>query len=155
MKLYITYKDGVWGTPAFRNDLLEMPKAEYNAEGIFDLEPNPGPDGDLNVIITNELYLDDQNVARYNWTVTPKTGEALEQANRDKWAVIRDTRNRALQSTDYTQLEDAPISAEDKAAWATYRQALRDVTNQQDPFQIVWPTSPLGTTGVTIGVSRV
>jgi len=27
----------------------------------------------------------------------------------------------------------------DKTAWATYRQALRDITTQADPFNITWP----------------
>jgi hypothetical protein len=27
----------------------------------------------------------------------------------------------------------------DKTAWATYRQALRDITKQADPFNIAWP----------------
>jgi hypothetical protein len=29
-----------------------------------------------------------------------------------------------------------------KEVWAAYRQALRDVTLQPDPFNIVWPTPP-------------
>ena len=56
-----------------------------------------------------------------------------------QWIVIRAERNKLLVASDWTQLPDAPVDA---AAWATYRQALRDVTNQANPFAIVWPESP-------------
>lgn len=50
-------------------------------------------------------------------------------------------RNRLLYETDWTQLPDVTLS--NKAAWATYRQALRDITTQTDyPTQINWPTAP-------------
>lgn len=49
-------------------------------------------------------------------------------------------RNQLLYACDWTQLPDAPV---DKAAWATYRQALRDITQQPDyPQTIVWPVAP-------------
>lgn len=50
-------------------------------------------------------------------------------------------RNSLLQKTDWTQLPDVPL--ETKEAWATYRQALRDITEQQGyPFNVIWPTPP-------------
>ena len=56
-----------------------------------------------------------------------------------QWNVIRAERNKLLVESDWTQLPDAPVDA---AAWATYRQALRDITDQANPFTIVWPESP-------------
>ena len=53
-----------------------------------------------------------------------------------QWNVIRAERNKLLIESDWTQLPDAPVDA---AAWATYRQALRDITEQANPFSIVWP----------------
>ena len=41
-----------------------------------------------------------------------------------KWEQIRSWRNAELAGTDWTQLTDSPV---DKSAWATYRQALRDL----------------------------
>ena len=50
-------------------------------------------------------------------------------------------RNRILYETDWTQMPDVPLA--NKAAWATYRQELRDITNQTVyPAEIVWPTPP-------------
>ena len=53
---------------------------------------------------------------------------------------VRDERNDKLKDSDWTQVADAPV---DKAVWATYRQALRDVTQQAGfPWTIDWPTNP-------------
>ena len=56
------------------------------------------------------------------------------------WATVRKNRNNLLVDTDWTQLPDVPLAT--KEAWATYRQALRDITDQPDPFNIVWPVPP-------------
>lgn len=51
-------------------------------------------------------------------------------------------RNYLLQSSDWTQLPDVPLS--DKEAWAEYRQQLRDLTSQPDfPNVIIWPIPPM------------
>ena len=47
--------------------------------------------------------------------------------NEQKWEQIRLWRNAQLRQTDWTQLADAPVN---KVAWATYRQALRDLPEQ-------------------------
>ena len=52
----------------------------------------------------------------------------------------RDKRNALLTAADWTQVADAPV---DQAAWATYRQALRDVPAQAGfPENIDWPVAP-------------
>jgi hypothetical protein len=57
-----------------------------------------------------------------------------------QWPIVRQKRNQRLQATDWTQLGDVPAAT--KALWESYRQALRDITNQPDPFNVVWPTPP-------------
>jgi hypothetical protein len=53
---------------------------------------------------------------------------------------VRRTRTEKLKDSDWTQIAD---STADKAAWATHRQALRDVTAQTGfPWTIEWPTQP-------------
>ena len=49
-------------------------------------------------------------------------------------------RNNELTATDWTQLPDSPLTTEKKAEWAVYRQALRDITTQENPREIVWAT---------------
>lgn len=56
-----------------------------------------------------------------------------------EWIIVRVRRNAMLIESDWTQLPDAPVDA---AVWAAYRQELRDITTQGDPFNIIWPTKP-------------
>jgi len=60
--------------------------------------------------------------------------------------VLRTIRNGLLEESDWTQVNDSPLSDTKKAEWATYRQALRDVpaTNSSvtDIDSVVWPTKP-------------
>ena len=54
--------------------------------------------------------------------------------------LARRRRNQLLDVSDWTQLPD---STADKAVWATYRQALRDLPSQAGfPLEIVWPVPP-------------
>jgi hypothetical protein len=53
---------------------------------------------------------------------------------------LRVERNQKLIESDWTQVDDSPV---DKAAWATYRQALRDLpANTPDINNVTWPTEP-------------
>lgn len=60
-----------------------------------------------------------------------------------KWHFVRERRNSLLSSSDWTQGNDSPLTDEKKVEWATYRQALRDVTKQADHNNVIWPTKPL------------
>jgi len=60
----------------------------------------------------------------------------------DEWYFerLRLWRDLELRSSDWTQLPDAVC---DKAAWASYRKALRDLPTQStDPSKLVFPTKP-------------
>ena len=64
--------------------------------------------------------------------------KAIKDAERAK--SVRTLRNDKLKECDWTQITDATV---DKEVWATYRQALRDVTAQEGfPWNVVWPTQP-------------
>ena len=66
--------------------------------------------------------------------------DPLEWAANYKWNRLRETRDGLLFQSDWTQVSDAPIDA---TAWATYRQALRDLpANTADPANPTWPTKP-------------
>lgn len=52
-------------------------------------------------------------------------------------------RNLLLQQSDWTQIPNNPLTTEKQQEWATYRQELRDITNQTGyPFDVVWPVPP-------------
>jgi hypothetical protein len=68
--------------------------------------------------------------------------EAAYKAMKDaeQAANVRRTRTEKLKDCDWTQIAD---STADKAAWATYRQALRDITAVNGfPWTMTWPESP-------------
>ena len=64
--------------------------------------------------------------------------KAMKDAEQAK--SIREQRSTKLADCDWTQVDDSPV---DKAAWATYRTALRNVPAQAGfPWTITWPESP-------------
>jgi len=57
-----------------------------------------------------------------------------------KWNETRSRRNSFLSQSDWTQLND---SKENKAAWAIYRQELRDIPQTfSTPDSVIWPSKP-------------
>jgi len=64
--------------------------------------------------------------------------KAMKDAEQAK--SVRASRTEKLKDCDWTQIAD---STADKTAWATYRQALRDITTQASfPWTIAWPDKP-------------
>ena len=76
-----------------------------------------------------------------NYVIADLDPEAAAAKSEAQWLVVRAERNRLLVDCDWTQLPDAPV---DSAAWATYRQALRDITAQTNSFAVIWPAAPVG-----------
>ena len=77
------------------------------------------------------------NCATGEVTIIPPTEEEILA---EAWEYLRSDRNRLLSGSDWTQVADAPV---DKAAWAAYRQELRDLpANTTDPLNPVWPVPP-------------
>lgn len=74
------------------------------------------------------------------WITSSKTAEEITKYDADAAANVRAERDGLLARSDWTQIADAPVDA---SVWATYRQALRDVTDQASfPYDINWPTQP-------------
>lgn len=76
------------------------------------------------------------------WDVRDMTPEEKDAAIQAQWGVVDNQRNNILYSCDWTQLPDVPLTPEQVAQWRVYRQEVRDVTNQPDPFNITWPVAP-------------
>jgi len=61
--------------------------------------------------------------------------EALDQ--------LREYRDRKLAESDWTNVQDSPITGSKLTEWQTYRQSLRDITDTYSNIQeVVWPTKP-------------
>jgi hypothetical protein len=84
--------------------------------------------------VLGPVFTDGETTAVEQETAYKATKDA-EQAKS-----VRASRDEKLKDCDWTQVADAPV---DKAVWATYRQALRDVTTQTGfPWNVTWPESP-------------
>ena len=92
-------------------------------------------------VLTEGAPVFDTDAQRWSqvWSVRDMTAEEIANRIAQQWQQVRDQRDGLLVVCDWTQLPDAPV---DRAEWATYRQALRDITEQADPFAIVWPIAP-------------
>lgn len=89
-------------------------------------------------LVSCRPYIEDDQV--FTVEVADKTEEELAADIAAEAASVREKRNSLLTASDWTQVLDAPV---DKAEWATYRQALRDISLQETfPHNIIWPTQP-------------
>ncbi|HFQ5182101.1 TPA: tail fiber assembly protein [Vibrio vulnificus] len=71
--------------------------------------------------------------------MTPKE----KAVNEGMWDWIRKQRDYHIATTDWTQMTDAPLSAEKKAEFTTYRQKLRDIPQTySNPDDVIWPEKP-------------
>ena len=120
--------------PAQANDEL---LASFGVQRVF--SSTPPATTDTQVLEENTPVLVD-GLWTQAWSVRDMTSEEVASRNDAQAAQIRAERNPRLSESDWTQVADAPV---DKAAWAAYRQALRDITLQAGfPLVIVWPTQP-------------
>lgn len=65
------------------------------------------------------------------------------QKIKNQWAFVRNMRNDKLTECDWVMMPDVAMTNERREEWLAYRQGLRDITNQTDPFNITWPVKPI------------
>jgi hypothetical protein len=106
--------------------------ASYNVYS-YSKDTKPSIDKNVQYLEEGDFYQDSSDAWFRRWSIVNKPEDTAESN-------IRYQRDELLQECDWTQLPDAPV---DKAAWATYRQSLRDVTSQAGfPYSVTWPTQP-------------
>jgi hypothetical protein len=124
---------------SFPSTISDASMAEYGAMRVFNTTPPELTDTQVLEEDTPVFSNEDQR-----WTqvlrVRDMTAEEVQQRNDAKALEIRTERNGKLDNSDWTQIAD---STADKAVWATYRQALRDLTSQESfPWNVTWPEQP-------------
>jgi hypothetical protein len=129
---------------SFPEKIETIDLSEYNIYMVNDLT-KPSDENFTKIvnestpILTNGQYYQ-------NWIVENApieyTESMVQNKNDVQWYQIRSIRNTYLTECDWTQLPDSPLTIEKKQEWTVYRQSLRDITNQEDPFNIIWPTKP-------------
>jgi len=79
------------------------------------------------------------------WVVSDKTAEQIAEWDSNTGEANRNKRNELLADTDWTQMNDSPLTNEAKTAWATYRQELRQITDLDAWPNLAdddWPVEP-------------
>jgi len=145
--MYLVMKDGLPEREAIGN-ITWSPNHFQTAESLSDDERSQF---DLYLIVDNqpELTADQKwgestyaingtNVIR-TWVVVDKTTEEIAADTAALAASVRSERDELIKATDYYALTDVTMNA----AMTTYRQALRDITDQAGfPNTITWPIAP-------------
>lgn len=111
--------------------------AELN---VFPVQPTDYPQVDYtkNVSEGTPVLQDGEWVQA--WNITDATAKELAERAEHQATQVRDERNQKLADSDWTQIADTPV---DKQAWADYRQALRNVPQQEGfPWSVTWPERP-------------
>jgi len=68
--------------------------------------------------------------------------EPIPADNAVTWDTIREKRDQLIADSDWTMIPGATV---DQAAWAAYRQVLRDLPQTfaaSGPESVIWPTAP-------------
>lgn len=112
-------------------------------------------DDSLNSVIDSEMQelgfigqLDEQDRLNNGRVYVSSAALSPEESEQILNENIRWKRDELLAKSDWTQGNDSPLSVEDKALWATYRQALRDLPESLDldaidyVNEIEWPLKP-------------
>lgn len=81
-----------------------------------------------------------------NWVVRDKTQEELQEEIQSKWKEIREIRDKKLSELDWRVIRHASeirlglTPTDDINLLDVYAQALRDITKQENPYEITWPS---------------
>lgn len=117
------------------------------------IQPRPILNDEYNIAVPDGYEQLEDGCWISKWKIEPtfKTKEELleyeNEKNRGnleiKWTEIRSERNSLLTKTDFTQLADSPFDESIKLEFSKYRKLLRDITQQEDPYNINWPKMPI------------
>ena len=124
--------------------LLYVGMPSFPQANVASGKPTPTPE---QVARIQAIYADDITLfesiaeAGQTWIAPPAPTEPLDlEAVK---ASLRPERDLLLSASDWTQLNDSPLSEDKLAAWAAYRQDLRDLTDEIDENgEVEFPEKP-------------
>lgn len=115
--------------------------AGFISDCLIQLTPNNGFMIDANEFEFSEDNYD-KHVIYNNPPDKPPYSRVLGYVPDIQWESVRVEQKYKLEDCDWTVLPDVPMEESLRNQWKVYRQELRDITTQSDPFNITWPTPP-------------
>jgi len=120
------------------------PSAELLAEYSmypYTIAEHPEYNAETHTIVSGDIEQTSDGDWQKGWVLQAIPEEDIAQR-------VRSQRNALLAASDFTQLPDTARDDAERAEWAIYRQALRDVTTQEGfPNTVTWPVTPVRTAG--------
>jgi hypothetical protein len=134
----------------------QVEKAPYTIGEFRKAHPNKSFPKDIltNILEADGVYVIketmhptvDKNTHTYSWEVQSINGvwtQVWSTKQQDETVAaknVREERDRLLVKSDWTQVADSPV---DLVSWGIYREALRNIPNQEGfPFNVEWPQKP-------------
>jgi hypothetical protein len=110
------------------------------------IEEPDTPDGCVRVPITSSIVTTDAilavPIAEAPGFIIVDDEDKLADLRARALPHIRETRNQLMAMCDWRVMPDSPLTAEKRAEWTAYRQALRDLPSTTELVRPVWPTMP-------------
>lgn len=139
-KVFYRFSDGKWGMEA-------KPTCAAECVGVVISHTTITPhDEEMRELIRRFAQEEGYREKRgedLSWALEKIPEKTPEEKLAEAEEEVRAKRDRLIADTDYLLTPDYPIGAEDLEAVKTYRQALRDVPQQEGfPYDVVWPSLP-------------
>ena len=142
LELFVQYKDNTVKMNKTKYQRNQKTGAYKWVSYQFDLAPFPTEVNDLYTKIVEKWT--EYRVGQEN-DLERALAASFSKSTILNWTKVTLMRNFLLMDSDWTQLGDAPLSAEEKAKWVTYRQKLRDIPQEQKDNAanaVVFPITP-------------
>ncbi len=143
LEVFMVKKDGAYLVQ--RNKYKRDFKTDTSSWSSYEFDPAGLPDYDVDDLAKKikEKFVEFRDVEENRYEKAIETEYA--RTNALTWKKIAVVRKFMLQDSDYTMMEDSPVSAADKLLWKKYRAYIRDIPtiqNAETPFDVVFPITP-------------
>lgn len=101
-------------------------------------------------VITQYVINETDKTVSVNYSIEDLSQNEINAYKESFILALTPTRDRYLYLTDFTQLNDSPISSESKNEYVIFRQKLRNLFEVDDVYSITWPTIPTSASNIKL-----
>lgn len=111
--------------------------------GVIVVEPTTAPQETINTKVTEGTPINVDGAWQQTWIVEELTEEEQLQKYQKFADISKQERDELLAKSDWTMLPDSPLNDDERLAWKSYRQQLRDIESLTGyPYQTEFPGVP-------------